>query len=166
MGDLDRLSPKVIKELFAQHFPEAPIPTDFNDCMNEQWPAINGKKLKFEDYAAFDLRVREITKKTLQDYSGQTIGLCTHTENIRNLVMNSVGTKEFFETEFGKSVLAKIEARKGEKIADGELFGKTLGRLGLVRGDFKPNDAASMNLSADSKEHILRLHDTKQFIIL
>ena len=78
--------------------------------------------------------------------------------------MDSVGTQDFFGTEFGKSVRVKLEARRGGKIEDAEIFQKTLGKLGLVRADFKPNDAASMNLSADS-DHILRLHGTENFIV-
>jgi broad specificity phosphatase PhoE len=164
MGDLDGKTPKTIQELFADHFPGIAIPKDFNDCMNTQWPAIDGKQYIFESYDAFDVRIKKITAETLQNFSGKTIGLCTHTENIRNLVMDSVGERNFFETEFGKSVRAKLEIKRGEKIDDVELFQKTLGQLGLVRADFKPNDTASINLSADI-DRILRLHSTTNFVI-
>lgn len=131
--------------------------------MNTQWPDIGLEKpIKFEPYDAFDKRVKKITGESLQTYSGKTIGLCTHTENIRNLVMDSIGTKVFFETDFGKNMLAKLEKKNGKKIEDTDLFHKTLGQLGLVRADFKPNDAASMKLTANS-DNVLYLHGTEKF---
>ena len=48
MGHLDGKTPKAIQDLFAEHFPGAVIPKDFNDCMNTVWPAIDGKQIIFE----------------------------------------------------------------------------------------------------------------------
>ncbi len=164
MGDLDGLTPNDIKNLYLKHFPTEKAPADFNDCMNKKWPVIDEKEYHFETYPEFGKRIKNATEKTVKLFAGKTVGLCTHTEDIRNLVMDSVGTPEFLGTEFGKDILNKLQVKNGDNFKVEDIYQRTLGELGLVRADFKPDDASWMRITVGN-DGVLRLHENHRFIV-
>lgn len=106
IGSFEGKTALSIKQEYEKYHPGETAPKDANECFNYPWPEIEGEETKsFEPLkTTFKERVLSSFRDLAATYQGQTVAVFTHCEPIREAILISKGTNNFFSTKFGKNI--------------------------------------------------------------